>query len=157
MSLKKSARNLGKIYGLAERALPKILGDPDKKVAASESPINSLAEIMRLLLTKKALSDELDKDIRELLDDVDVDTPEHIDQGSQALWWIGYYSMRHTDFDHGIAAMRRRKGMTQAKLAAAVGTNQRAVSRWETGVVRPGANYLNKMADVLDCKTDDLI
>ena len=157
MSLEKSVRNLGKVYGLAERALPKILGDPDKKVAASESPINSLSEIMRLLLTNKALSDELDEDIRELLDDVDMDMPEHINQGSQSLWWVGYYSTHPTDFDRGIAAARKRKGMTQAELAEAVGTNQRAVSRWETGAVAPGAEYLGKIAKALDCRTDDLL
>lgn len=157
MSLEKSVRNLGKIYGLAERALPKILGNPNKKILACESPVDSLPEIMRLLIANKALSDELDEDIRELLDDVDIGVPEHIDGGSQALWWIGYYSTCPTDFDRGIAAARKRKGMTQAQLADAVGTNQRAVSRWETGTVRPSAEYLGKIAKALDCKIDGLL
>lgn len=55
-----------------------------------------------------------------------------------------------------IREYREGKGMTQAELAAAVGVLQNNVSRWESGVVSPGVETLRKLADVFDCRMDDI-
>lgn len=56
-----------------------------------------------------------------------------------------------------IATRRKAVGMTQSALAAALGTDQRSVSRWENGGVEPRASVLVKMADILACDVKDLV
>jgi len=46
-------------------------------------------------------------------------------------------------------AARRRAGLTQAQLAAALGTTQSAVARLETGQTKPTVDTLCKLASVL--------
>jgi DNA-binding XRE family transcriptional regulator len=157
MSLEKSVYNLGKVYGLAERAIPEPLRSPEKKKLLSESPMTYLAEIIKLLIENQKLSPTLDEDIRELLDDVDDDTPAHLPIDVQGRWWLGYNAARPTNYDKGITAARKRNKLTQMQLAEAIGTNQRVVSRWENGLSKPSAEFLSKMAGVLHCKIDDLI
>lgn len=55
-----------------------------------------------------------------------------------------------------IKQFRESKSMTQGELAAALGTSQVAVSRWESGAVQPSAATLRKLAGVFDCKMDDI-
>lgn len=157
MSLEKSVYNLGKVYGLAERAIPGPLCSPQKKALASTAPMTYLAEIMRLLIDNKKLSPSLDEDIRELLDDVDDSTPANLPMEVQGQWWLGYNTTRPTDYDKGLTAMRKKAKMTQMQLAKAIGTNQRVVSRWENGLSKPSSEFLSKAASALHCKVDDLI
>jgi transcriptional regulator with XRE-family HTH domain len=55
-----------------------------------------------------------------------------------------------------LKAARKAAGMTQAQLAAALGCNQKDVSRWEAGR-EPGVLTVKKMAQVLGCSMDDLV
>lgn len=55
-----------------------------------------------------------------------------------------------------IKQFRENKGMTQGELAAALGTSQVAVSRWESGAVQPSAATLRKLAAVFDCQMDEI-
>lgn len=55
-----------------------------------------------------------------------------------------------------IKQFRENKGMTQGELAAALGTSQVAVSRWESGAVQPSAATLRKLAAVFGCQMDDI-
>lgn len=157
MSLEKSVYNLGKVYGIAEKAIPGPLGSPEKKKLVSEAPMEYLAEIMRLLIDNKKLSSALDEDIRLLLDDVDDDTPAHLPLTAQGQWWLGYNTTRPTSYEKGIAAVRKRAKLTQMQLAKKVGTNQRVVSRWENGISAPSAEAIKKIAEVCECSTDDII
>lgn len=56
-----------------------------------------------------------------------------------------------------IARKRRRKGMTQAKLAKLIGVTQKDVSRWENGMRKPRAENLAKIAAALGCSIEELI
>lgn len=55
-----------------------------------------------------------------------------------------------------IKQFRESKSMTQGELAAALGTSQVAVSRWESGAVQPSAATLRKLAGVFGCRMDDI-
>lgn len=55
-----------------------------------------------------------------------------------------------------IKQFRENKGMTQGELAAALGTSQVAVSRWESGAVQPSVATLRKLAAVFGCRMDDI-
>lgn len=55
-----------------------------------------------------------------------------------------------------IKQFRESKSMTQGELAAALGTSQVAVSRWESGAVQPSAATLRKLADTFGCQMDDI-
>lgn len=46
--------------------------------------------------------------------------------------------------------------LTQAEFAAQLGTSQVAVSRWEKGLVRPGVDYLRRIAALGDCAMEDI-
>lgn len=49
-----------------------------------------------------------------------------------------------------IATAREDKGLTQRRLAAVLGTEGFAVSRWERGKVTPSDAYFAKLAKALD-------
>ncbi len=55
-----------------------------------------------------------------------------------------------------IKQFRESKNMTQGELAAALGTSQVAVSRWESGAVQPSAATLRKLAGVFGCQMDNI-
>jgi uncharacterized protein len=52
-------------------------------------------------------------------------------------------------FDRALLATRLAAGLTQAELAARIGTTQSAVARWESGSVSPTVETLSRLADVL--------
>lgn len=52
---------------------------------------------------------------------------------------------------------RLQKGMTQAKLAEAVGVSQGSVALWEAGEITPRIPTLRKLADLFGCTIDDLL
>lgn len=56
-----------------------------------------------------------------------------------------------------IKKRRRITGMTQAKLAEALGCSAIAVCQWENGTRTPGIETLVKLADIFGCMVDDLI
>lgn len=53
--------------------------------------------------------------------------------------------------------VRTEAKLTQAELAEKLGVTQRDISRWETGKRVPSALMVKKMAQVLDCRMDDLV
>lgn len=52
---------------------------------------------------------------------------------------------------------REKSGMTQQKLADALGVTQGAVANWENGIRKPDIFMLKKIADALHCTADDLL
>ncbi|AGW91583.1 XRE family transcriptional regulator [Ralstonia pickettii DTP0602] len=56
-----------------------------------------------------------------------------------------------------IAAQRRARGLTQAKLAEMINLEQEAVSRWERGTRVPTLYRLQQLSDALECTVDDLL
>ena len=56
-----------------------------------------------------------------------------------------------------LARMRLARGMTQQQLADAVGSQQKEVTRWETGKQTPRPAKLLQIAKALKCKIEDLI
>lgn len=56
-----------------------------------------------------------------------------------------------------IAAARERAGLTQDQVADRLGLGPQAVSRVERGTVIPSAVRLYELAEVFDCRVDDLL
>lgn len=52
---------------------------------------------------------------------------------------------------------REKAGLTQEKVAKALGIDQSAVSQWETGKTAPRAGLLVKLADMYGCTVDELL
>lgn len=52
--------------------------------------------------------------------------------------------------------IREALGLTQAEFAAQLGTSQVTVSRWEKGLMRPGVDYLRRIAALGECAMDDI-
>lgn len=53
--------------------------------------------------------------------------------------------------------MRKKAGMTQAKLAELMEKDTSTVNRWERGMMEFSVGDLVKMADILNCAPGDLI
>ena len=56
-----------------------------------------------------------------------------------------------------LRAMRKKRGLTQAELAEAIGKSNRAVSNWETGLRDIDTEVLKEIARVLQCDIADLL
>lgn len=57
----------------------------------------------------------------------------------------------------GFLSARKKAGLTQREVAAAVGVNQAAVSFWETGAFSPRAAVLLRVAKLYGCTVDELL
>ena len=55
-----------------------------------------------------------------------------------------------------IKSLRKRKYLTQEKLAEYLGVSFQAVSKWETGVASPDLSMIVPLARLLGCSTDEL-
>ncbi len=53
--------------------------------------------------------------------------------------------------------LRRRKLLTQAELAKAVGTTYQTVQRWESGASRPRPAAMRKLCEVLEVTPEELL
>jgi len=53
--------------------------------------------------------------------------------------------------------LRKMNNLTQEQLAEILEVDRSAVANWEIGRNMPKADRLRKMAEVLNCKIDDLI
>ena len=70
----------------------------------------------------------------------------------QSAWSLGYFSGfggRPLDQGFDIAAARKKKKLTQAKLAEMMGVDQGLVSRWESGKVTPNAENMRCLREIL--------
>lgn len=52
---------------------------------------------------------------------------------------------------------RHKAGMTQEQLAKELGVTSSCVNMWETGNRKPDIISLKKIAQILNCTTDDLL
>ena len=59
--------------------------------------------------------------------------------------------------DIKVKELREATGMSQADLARAVKASKAVVCQWESGVRRPGLDYLPVLADVLGCSIDAIL
>lgn len=55
-----------------------------------------------------------------------------------------------------IKDIRENLGLTQAEFAQNLGTTQIGISRWENGLVKPGVEYLRKIAALGGCTIEDI-
>jgi transcriptional regulator with XRE-family HTH domain len=58
---------------------------------------------------------------------------------------------------NNVALLRKKKGLSQEKLAELLGCSRQTITRWETGSREPRVSDLLKIASVLDCTIEDLI
>lgn len=56
-----------------------------------------------------------------------------------------------------IAALRLKRGLSQAEVATALEVDKSAVSHWETGYSRPDMSRIPALAELLKCTTDELL
>jgi len=56
-----------------------------------------------------------------------------------------------------IKELREAKGMKQISLAAALGVDQTAISKWESGECHPRADKLLRLAELLNCTIEELL
>ena len=52
--------------------------------------------------------------------------------------------------------LRQRRGLTQNELAASVGVGRQAVSAWETGAAQPHLRQIERLAEVLRLRREDV-
>lgn len=65
--------------------------------------------------------------------------------------------MNAEEFGKRIMELRKKKGLTQAKLAEQIHVSNKAVSRWETGEGFPEITLLKPLANALGVTVDDLL
>ena len=53
--------------------------------------------------------------------------------------------------------LRRRKLLTQAELAKAIGTTYQTVQRWESGASQPRPSAMRKLCEVLEVTPEELL
>ena len=132
--------------------------DGDTALAAMR-PYSANAQAISAAHRAGTLKGDLDKEVGAALCQID-DVEAPMQGGSekvqplenQSSWQLGYYAGRAGkpltgDFD--IAAARKKKGLTQAQLAEMIGVDQALVSRWESGRVKPNAESMQKLREVL--------
>ena len=56
-----------------------------------------------------------------------------------------------------IESFRKKKGLTQAQLASAIGYSENTIWRWENAQRVPNAEALKILARVLGCTIDELV
>lgn len=149
---------LGWVFGLITGSTGKNVGG-DVSVAPMR-PYTSLARVLQDARRERVLTQELDDQIGEALDEVtSIDPP--VDGGVervqplevQGSWELGYYAgkrgrpLAKEAFD--IAAARRAKKLTQAKLAEIMEVDRAMISRWESGKVQPNAENLRRLKELL--------
>ncbi len=52
---------------------------------------------------------------------------------------------------------RFKVGYTQKQIAEALGVTPHCITQWESGARRPNVVMLKKLAELLECTTDDLL
>jgi transcriptional regulator with XRE-family HTH domain len=62
-----------------------------------------------------------------------------------------------TLFSERLKTARQQKGFTQEKLSQLTGINQKVISKYEQGVILPGADNLQKMIIALEITADYLL
>ncbi len=65
--------------------------------------------------------------------------------------------MEKETFGNMVAALRKKKGMTQLELAEKMGVTDKAVSKWERDLSFPDVNTIPKLAEFFNVTVDELI
>ena len=65
--------------------------------------------------------------------------------------------MQDFEFGNRLYKLRRKAGLSQAQLGEKVGLSNKAVSKWENGLAKPGLDIIRKLADVLSVTAEDLL
>ena len=64
--------------------------------------------------------------------------------------------MQDFEFGNRLYRLRKKAGLSQSQLGKKVGLSNKAVSKWENGLAKPGLDIVHKLADVLGVTVDDL-
>jgi len=56
-----------------------------------------------------------------------------------------------------IRTYRKKRALTQTKIAERIGVKANAVSQWETGKRSPNIRHLQMLAEIFYCSIDDLM
>ena len=65
--------------------------------------------------------------------------------------------MQDYEFGNRLYQLRKKAGLSQAQLGEKVGLSNKAVSKWENGLAKPGLEIVHRLADVLCVSVDDLL
>ena len=148
------AYTIGWVYGLIVQAAG---AEPDQN--AAQKPYTSLGRLMVSHAAPGMVSEELSMQIGAAL--ASIENMEIPAAGSeeavqspdiQSAWNLGYFAGfggRPLDNWFDIEAARRKKKLTQAKLADMMGVDQGMVSRWESGKVTPNAENMRRLREIL--------
>lgn len=60
-------------------------------------------------------------------------------------------------FGESLEQIRKDRGLTQSQLAAHLDVNQSLVAKWESGKVQPRSSTLERLAQVLEVETEELL
>lgn len=152
---------LGWIYGRldAELAYDK---SGNKTTLAAMRPYSGMAEIINAAYRQGVLKGELNKvigsaaaQVEQVEAETDGDAEKVQPLEVQGSWQFGYFAgcakrQLVLPEDYNITEHRKRARMSQAELAAKMGTDQSKVSRWERGQQRPTKDELAKLREILD-------
>lgn len=78
----------------------------------------------------------------------------NIDESRARLSYVRRNVMEHIGLK--IKSLRKKRDLTQEKLAEYLGVSFQAVSKWETGVAAPDLSMILPLARLLGCSTDEL-
>ena len=65
--------------------------------------------------------------------------------------------MKKSHLAENLAALRRSRGLSQEKVAEAVGVTRQAVAKWEQGETAPDVLHSDALAALYDVSLDDLV
>ena len=65
--------------------------------------------------------------------------------------------MRDFSFGNRLFELRKKAGLSQSQLGEKVGLSNKAVSKWENGLAKPGLDIVHQLADVLSVSVDELL
>ena len=65
--------------------------------------------------------------------------------------------MQDIEFGNRLYRLRRKAGLSQAQLGEKVGVSNKAVSKWENGLAKPGLEIVHRLADTLSVSVDELL
>lgn len=157
---KREAYVFGWIYGrwAVELSQKKHI-EKDAKLAAMR-PYAGFASMSILIHENGLATNDLEMEVAYATTEIDSIDAKYDGNGIEAVqpldnqssWYLGYYAgygkKPLNPPEYNVKLKRTAKGMTQAQLAEALGTDQATVSRWENGT-KPNDESLKKLKEVL--------
>ena len=65
--------------------------------------------------------------------------------------------MQDFSFGNRLCSLRQKAGLSQTQLGEKLGVSNKAVSKWENGMSKPGLEVLRKLADIFSVTVDELL